>query len=328
MAEFVSFVRRRDVNGFIIEAVRARNVEAKSEMLKVRQHDGRFEVETPAKINVGLAVLGKRPDGYHEIESLVVAIALTDRLEGRLTADGAVPLTVESKDGQTPADESNLVMKAARLLQRQSGTGHGAALRLVKKIPVGRGLGGGSSDAAAALVLLNEMWKLGLSPEKLAELAASLGSDVPFFLGSPVAIMRGRGEVLEPRPTRVRGRIILLSPPFGLPTKDVYSRVRPGLTPGEGRAILYEGWLRGGNLGELGRQLVNDLEAPARELRSEMLELRGALEKAGAACVSMSGSGSAVYALVASEEEAKLVMGNLRLGAGVAVHLISPWEAD
>jgi 4-diphosphocytidyl-2-C-methyl-D-erythritol kinase len=297
-------------------------------MLKVRQHDGRFEVETPAKINVGLTVLGKRPDGYHEIESLVVAIGLTDLLEGRPEAEGEVRLTVESKDGETPADESNLVMKAARLLQRQTGTARGAALRLVKKIPVGRGLGGGSSDAAAALVLLNEMWKLKLSPEKLAELGASLGSDVAFFLGSPVAIMRGRGEVLEPRRTRVRGRIILLSPPFGLPTKDVYSRVKPGLTPGGGRAILYEGWLRGGDFGELGRQLVNDLEAPARSLRSEMAELREALEKAGAGCVSMTGSGSAVYALVASEEEAKRVMDNLRLGAGVEVHLLAPWEAD
>jgi 4-diphosphocytidyl-2-C-methyl-D-erythritol kinase len=292
------------------------HIEARNRMLKVRQHDGLFEVETPAKINVGLTVLGKRPDGYHEIESLVVAIGITDRL------------TVESKDGETPADETNLVMKAARLLQRETGTGQGAALWLEKHIPVGRGLGGGSSDAAATLVLLNEMWELGLSTKKLGELGASLGSDVAFFMSSPVAIMRGRGEVLEPRSSRVRGKIILLSPPFGLPTKDVYSRVKPGLTPSGGRAILNEELLREGKFSELGRQLVNDLEAPARTLRSEVAEMRVALEKAGAACVSMTGSGSAVYAIVASEQEAKRVMDNLRLGAGVEVHLLAPWEAD
>ncbi len=297
-------------------------------MLKVRRHDGLFEVATPAKINVGLSVLGKRPDGYHEIESLVVAISLTDRLSGRPMADGVVHLTVESQNGETPADESNLVMKAARLLQRQTGVVRGAALLLEKHIPVGRGLGGGSSDAAAALVLLNEMWDLDLSGEKLAELAASLGSDVAFFLGTSVAIMRGRGEVLQPRPTRVPGWVILLSPPFGLATKDVYALVRPGLTPGVGRAILYEEWLCRGSLAELGRQLVNDLEAPARSLRGEVADLRGALETAGAVCVSMTGSGSAVYALAASEEEAKRVMGNLRLGAGVEAHLLAPWDAD
>jgi 4-diphosphocytidyl-2-C-methyl-D-erythritol kinase len=297
-------------------------------MLKVNRHDGLFAVETPAKINVGLSVLGKREDGYHEIESLVVAIGLTDRLEGRAAADGEVRLTVESKDGETPADESNLVMKAARLLQRQKSARHGAALRLVKHIPVGRGLGGGSSDAAAALVLLNAMWELRLSRKRLAELAAGLGSDVAFFLNGPVAIMRGRGEVIESRRMRVRGRIILLTPPFGLATKEVYSRVRPGLTQGGGRSILCEGWLRGGNLGELGRQVVNDLEAPARSLRGELAELRGALERAGAACVSMTGSGSAVYALVASEEEAKHVMDNLRVGAGVEVHILAPWGSE
>ena len=297
-------------------------------MLKVRRHDGLFVVETPAKINVGLSVLGKRGDGYHEIESLVVAIGLTDRLEGRRAADGEVRLTVESQDGETPADESNLVVKAARVLQRHTGVASGAAIRLEKHIPVGRGLGGGSSDAAAALVLLNEMWELGLSGERLAELAAGLGSDVPFFLGGPVAIMRGRGEVIEPRRTRVRGRIILLAPPFGLATREVYGRVRPGLTKSGGRAILWDGRLRGGNLNELGRELVNDLEAPARSLRGEMADLRGALEKAGAVCVSMTGSGSAVYALVGSEEEAKRVMDNLRVGAGVEVHVLAPWDAE
>ena len=154
------------------------------------------------------------------------------------------------------------------------------------------------------------------------------GSNSGGLPSTSVAIMRGRGEVLQPRPTRVPGWVILLSPPFGLATKDVYALVRPGLTPGVGRAILYEEWLRRGSLAELGRQLVNDLAAPARALRGEVADLRGALETAGAVCVSMTGSGSAVYALAASEEEAKRVMGNLRLGAGVEAHLLAPWDAD
>jgi 4-diphosphocytidyl-2-C-methyl-D-erythritol kinase len=295
-------------------------------MFNVVEHLGFFSVEAPAKINVGLRVLGKRPDGYHDLESLVMAVNLTDRLEARTLPLHQLSLEVKSEDGETPADESNLVLRAARLLWEEIDAEPGAALRLVKRIPVGRGLGGGSSDAAAALVLLNRIWEVGLSHEALSDLAATLGSDVPFFLKSPLAIMKGRGEIIEPLNFEVRVGICLVIPPFGLPTKDVYGRLQPPLTASGGQAILWAGLLRDGQLEALGRQLVNDLEIPAQALRPELAQLRTALEKLRVPCVSMSGSGSALYLLAAGEREIRRIIRDLHVGDGVRVYALSPWN--
>ena len=296
-------------------------------MLSIERHNDHLRIEAPAKINVGLRLLGRRDDGYCEIESLVMAVDLADTLEVR-PADGAeVTLEVQADPVEVPADESNLVLRAARLLQQITGADRGARLILRKRIPAGRGLGGGSSDAAAALVLLNELWELGLAGSQLAGFAAQLGSDVPFFLGNPLSVMRGRGEVLEPLEYQAKVGVLLVVPPFALATKDVYRRWEPPLTTGSGGVRLWVTLLREGMLEDLGRCLVNDLEAPARALRSELLELRQALESVGAPCVSMTGSGSAMYALAADRQEARRMARDLRVSADTEVHILAPWNS-
>jgi len=296
-------------------------------MLSIQRHNDHLRIEAPAKINVGLRLLGRRDDGYHEIESLVMAVDLADTLEVRPAEGAEVTLQVRADPVEVPADESNLVLRAARLLQQESGTLKGARITLRKRIPVGRGLGGGSSDAAAALVLLNEFWELGLAGSQLEAFAAQLGSDVPFFLGSPLSVMRGRGEVLQPLGYQAEVGVLLVVPPFALATKDVYRRWEPPLTTGGGEGKLWVQLLRDGMLEDLGRHLVNDLEAPARALRSELLGLRQALENVGAPCVSMTGSGSAMYALAADRQEARRMAQHLRVSADTEVHILAPWNS-
>lgn len=271
--------------------------------------------------------MGKRGDGYHEIESLVVAVDLADSLEVRPSEDSQLTLSVEPEVPDVPADDSNLILKAARLLRQEGSVTAGAHVTLHKQIPAGRGLGGGSSDAAAALVLFNEFWGLGLPRPRLVELAARLGSDVPFFLDGPVCIMRGRGERLEPVDCRLSMCVLLVVPPFHLATADVYRGWKGDLTMAQDEARLWLALLKDGKLEDLGRSLVNDLEKPALALRSELREYRRVLEDAGVPCVSMTGSGSALFALLPGREEARQVVRRLRLDAGAEVHIVAPWNS-
>ena len=295
-------------------------------MLNVRRAGAGLEVETPAKINVGLHLLGKRPDGYHELESLVMAVSLTDTLAAEATADGALALAVRCAGADAPADDSNLVLRAARLLQSQGRVAAGARLTLTKRIPAARGLGGGSSDAAAALLLLDRLWQSGLGVPQLSALGAQLGSDVPFFLNGPLAIMRGRGERLEPIASKVNVWVVLVLPAFGLATRDVYQRAKVPLTTSAGAATLDWSLLVQGHVGKLGKHLRNDLEPAAQSLNPEMLRLRGLLELTGAKCVSMTGSGSALYALAATADDARSIADALcRMGQGTDVRIVTPW---
>jgi len=152
-----------------------------------------------AKVNLALEVLGKRADGYHEIATVLQAVDLFDRIAVE-TADS---LSLHTDDPDLPTDEGNLVMRAARLLQKAAGIETGARIRLQKRIPVAAGLGGGSSDAAATLWGLSRLWKLRWPTARLQELAVELGMDVPFFLGAGRAVARGRGEQLAPLIERV-----------------------------------------------------------------------------------------------------------------------------
>lgn len=164
-----------------------------------------LKLKAPAKVNLTLEVLGRRPDGYHEIGSIIQAIGLYDVL----TMEPAQGLEVEP---EMIAGEENMVMKAARLLKDATGTLQGARLRLTKSIPVRMGLGGGSSDAAATLTGLNRLWGLGLSRERLLPLALALGSDVPFFVHGSTALVEGRGETVTPLPSPPLKKVVLLCP--------------------------------------------------------------------------------------------------------------------
>jgi len=175
--------------------------------------------EAPAKINRELRIGGRRPDGYHSILSRFTALDLADRLE----AEAAAALSFSTTGEPSPPDESNLVLRAARALAEKIGMAPKARLALTKQIPVGAGLGGGSSDAAAALRLLAALWNVRLAPEELSELASRLGSDVPYFLVGGEADVSGRGERVRPREDTVSSEIALLVPPFSLSTAEVYA---------------------------------------------------------------------------------------------------------
>ncbi|MCX5675887.1 MAG: 4-(cytidine 5'-diphospho)-2-C-methyl-D-erythritol kinase [Planctomycetota bacterium] len=271
-------------------------------MLRLTSSRVGLAVEAPAKVNLTLRVVGVRPDGYHDLESVVAAVGLLDLLRFEPADD----LDLVCGDAAVPPGDDNLVMKAARLLRESCGARRGARVCLEKHIPAGRGFGGGSSDAAAALAGLNALWQCGKTPAELAALGARLGSDVPLFFSSPVAVMRGRGEHLSPVEAQPPWWLALAWPGYGNPTADVYAAYdrlpppdarRPGATE-----ILkrLEGPAR-----RAAAFLVNDLEAAARTLRPGAPGVRALLERAGAAAVGMTGSGSAYFALADTEAEAR-----------------------
>ena len=171
-------------------------------------------IETPAKVNLTLEVLGKRPDGYHEIASVMQAVSIFDSL----TLSVAEELRLET-DAPGLDTRDNLVYRAAELLKENTGVSRGALIRLCKNIPVGAGLGGGSSDAAASLLGLNRLWGLNLAKEELEELAAGLGSDVPFFLSGGTALAEGRGERISPLPSPPTSWLVLAFQPNPLENK-------------------------------------------------------------------------------------------------------------
>lgn len=182
-----------------------------------------LRAEAFAKINLSLKVLGERPDGYHEIETVFQTIDLADTLD---VADGEGDFRLETDDPAVPADERNLVHRAGAALARRFGVPASARVRLTKRIPAGAGLGGGSSDAAVALVLLARLWDLPLEPATAGEIALELGSDVPFFLHGGTAVGRGRGERLTELPDGPDRPVVLLVPPFPLSTARVYDALR------------------------------------------------------------------------------------------------------
>ncbi|WP_165249119.1 4-(cytidine 5'-diphospho)-2-C-methyl-D-erythritol kinase [Paludisphaera soli] len=281
----------------------------------VRSIAGGVEVLAPAKLNLFLEVAGRRPDGYHEIESLMVAVDLFDELTFREEEGGGIALACD--DPSLPVDGRNLVVRAAELLMSESGCRSGARIALKKAIPAQAGLAGGSSDAAATLVALDRLWNLGTPPERLAELAGRIGSDVAFFLNGPTAVCRGRGELVEAVSLPVPLHFVLVAPKVGLSTADVYHRLRPPETPKPiGPALAA---LAAGDPVELGRSLFNRLQPVAETIRPELAGLRDALANLGPhLCGSlMSGSGSAYFGLgrdAASAERAADALKPLGLG--------------
>ena len=217
----------------------------------------------PCKVNVSLRVLGKRPDGFHEVDTVMVPLELCDVLE--FSPADALEMSCDAPG--VPLDESNLVMKAGRLMERELGRPMPWHVHLVKNVPHGAGLGGGSSDAACVLRVLNELEHGGLPPERLAELAGEIGSDVGFFIYGAACRCTGRGEKVEPLPEwgEWRPQVVLLKPSFGVSTPDAYrrwagSRELPGIPYGEQRVD--------------GHVLVNDLERPVFEKHLFLAEMK------------------------------------------------------
>jgi 4-diphosphocytidyl-2-C-methyl-D-erythritol kinase len=264
-------------------------------------------LEALAKVNRSLRVLGRRPDGYHELDTLFQTIDLADEL--LLSDDDRLSLSIAGSP--LPDGEENLVLRAARALQERAGVKRGARFRLTKRIPVGAGLGGGSADAAAALLGLNALWGLGLSPAELRAVAASIGSDVAFFLFGGLARGTGRGEEIEPLSDRPDEWLVLLLPPFPMPTPDVYGALGAGpiADPPAPRP----------SAGEMPDR--NDLEPAAERLRPLLRSLRESLGTAGALSARLSGSGSTLFGVFRSADEAARAASALEGREGAAARV-------
>ena len=252
----------------------------------------------PAKVNLTLDVLGRRPDGYHALKSVMQTLELADQLD----ATPADTLLFTCDDESLSGDD-NLVLIAARKLRELSGTKQGAHLHLVKRIPAAAGLGGGSSDAAATLWLLNQLWKLYWPRERLIDLAAAVGSDVPFFLWGGTALIEGRGEIVAPLPPLPDHWLVLLPGP-AMPEKT--KRVFGSLIPDEYSNGTATDWLvaelafGNGNPTMFG----NSMTAAAERAFPLLTSYRTAFEAAGANNVLLSGAGPTLFAATPKQAEA------------------------
>ena len=262
----------------------------------VRSIDGVVEILAPAKLNLFLEILAKRPDGYHEIESLMVAVDLYDALT--FASDPSADVTLRCDDPSLPVGGENLVIKAADKLREATGCRRGARIELKKSIPAQAGLAGGSSDAAATLVGLDRLWNLGTPPGLLKKLAGEIGSDVAFFLQhSPAAVCRGRGEIVEEIALPQALSFVLICPPVGVSTAEVYRNVRPPDGPRSIDPVLDA--LNDDHLPSLGEHLFNRLQTVAEAIRPELVRVREALAGFSPPFLGtlMSGSGSAYFGL-------------------------------
>lgn len=256
-----------------------------------------------AKVNLTLAVGEKRPDGYHEVVSVMQRISLHDTLTAEQTREG---ITLTCSDPALPSGEENLAHRAASLFFRETGIAGGAALTLEKRIPSQAGLGGGSSDAASALLALRKLYAPALPDTELETMAAALGSDVPFFIRGGTQLATGRGEVLSPLPPLTDGRFVIVKPTESFSTPAMYRRLdelppacTPPLPP-----------LQGG-LPALAAGLFNRFEA-AIPAGSAVWDIKARLAAYGALASLLSGSGSAVFGLFDTETAARAAVEALR----------------
>ena len=260
-------------------------------------------IRAPAKVNLGLEVRGKRGDGYHEIRTLFSAVSLTDRLLLRRRPRGIHLLC----RGFPDIGRENLAWRAAELFFRESGLTGGVEITLEKRIPVGGGLGGGSSDAAAVLLGASRLYGVRPSEGDLARWAASLGSDVPFFLAGGTALGTGRGEhveMLEGKPPTAG--LVIYAPGFESSTAAVYDSFRTGRLTAKNNnlTILLQCW-RKGDLAALGKALFNDLESTVFRRHPELEEARMRLLAAGALGAAVSGSGACLFGLFPGRHQAR-----------------------
>ena len=282
-----------------------------------------IEERAYAKINLALEVLGRRDDGYHEVSTVLHAVGLADHL----TFEESEGLSLECDDPAI-AGEDNLVLGAARLLQQAAGSGRGTSIRLQKGIPVAAGLGGGSSDAAVTLLALNRLWDIGMPPDELMALGATLGSDVPFFLQSNgCALATGRGERVAPLPAVQGWWTVALRPEVATPpnkTETLYSMLtEEDFSDGSRVAVVVEE-LKAGRLAT--ERLHNAFERVASAAFTGLDEYRRLFKRAGAPFVALAGSGPALYTLVDSAERGRGILDAL-LGEGWEAYMAALIEA-
>ena len=255
-----------------------------------------------AKINLFLHVLCKRPDGYHDIQTLFERISLADEITLQRAASG---IKIKTSSKKLNRGRANIAYRAAELLKKKFGVREGVMIKIKKNIPIAAGLGGGSSNAATVLLGLNRLWRLGLSKKELMKLALELGSDVPFFiLDTPLALGSGRGEVL--REIKAPGLKIwhcLVKPGFSISTKTAYQSLKSScLTPQKANVKMLLHSIQKGDASSLARLLANSLELTLNKRVVTIFDIKKKLLEQGALGCLMSGSGSAVFGIYPSKK--------------------------
>ena len=260
-----------------------------------------FTLRAFAKINWTLHVLGRRADGYHEIQTVFQTVTLHDKLTFEASLDEGIAL--ECDDPDIPIDQNNLIARAAEALRQRFGIRKGASIRLEKRIPSAGGLGGGSSDAAIALLGLSYLWGLELTRSDLEELGAMLGADVPFFFTGGTAVGSGLGTQITSLPDAPTERLLIVTPDVKVSTAEAYKALNsPALTKVRGDTILSNSRLRVDFSDSLYRNLKNDFEVVIFGLHPEIMRARDVLKHLGARDAMLAGSGASVFGVFENVE--------------------------
>ncbi|HCS55005.1 4-(cytidine 5'-diphospho)-2-C-methyl-D-erythritol kinase [Rubinisphaera sp.] len=281
-------------------------------------------LQAPAKLNLFLKILGKRSDGFHEIETLMQTLDLHDTLRFLPSSSGKISLEIEHVSPHQaarevlPTDHRNLIVRAALLLKERTNCLEGVDILLRKRIPSQAGLGGGSSDAATTLLALNQLWKLQLSPQELIQMAAELGSDIPFFVSrQSLAVGYGRGEQLHTVPGKPIS-YVLVKPDSGLSTAEVYANCKVSPFPHSSKELLNA--LHGSDLSRVKYHLHNSLQEPAEQLNEDVQTVLSAMQQQNFLATMMSGSGTACFGICRNRREANFAAAKLQgLSVGTVI---------
>ncbi|MCM3667111.1 4-(cytidine 5'-diphospho)-2-C-methyl-D-erythritol kinase [Mesobacillus subterraneus] len=266
-------------------------------------------VKAPAKINLSLDVLHKRPDGYHEVEMVMTTIDLADRIELSLLDEDRI--VIQSHNRFVPDDQRNLAYQAAHLLKERFQVKKGVVIGIEKTIPVAAGLAGGSSDAAATLRGLNKLWNLGLNLDELAVLGAEIGSDVSFCVYGGTALATGRGEIIKQLPAPPTCWIVLAKPFIGVSTAEVYRRLNVDKVQHPPTKEMISA-IEKGDFNQVCSSVGNVLEDVTLSLYPEVAQIKDQMKRFGADAVLMSGSGPTVFSLVEHDSRMHRIYNGLR----------------
>ncbi len=280
-----------------------------------------YTIEAPAKLNIRLKITGRRPDGYHELVSIMTPVSLLDVIEVRENRGEGVELTASGYP--VPLDDGNIVVRAAQSFSATTGLPSGVSIKITKNIPVAAGMGGGSSDAAATLLILNEIYSKPLSMNDLRVLALRLGADVPFFLVCTPCLVTGIGEILEPVERWPEFWYVIVTPPIQVSTAWVYQNYRMKLTTGEYPFIKKA--LESASL-VISQVLENDLEAVTSAIFPIIDRIKRLLVENGAEGALMSGSGPSVFGAFGSVELAESAKKHLLEQELGDVFMVKSWK--
>jgi 4-diphosphocytidyl-2-C-methyl-D-erythritol kinase len=267
-----------------------------------------LKIKAYAKINLILDVLKKRPDGYHEVAMIMQAISLHDLI----TIKPGVGITITTNDPLVPQDQRNLAYKAAELIIKRYPQITGIEIIIEKNIPMAAGLAGGSADAAAVILGMNKFFKLNMNKEELHEIGANIGSDVPFCISGITALAKGRGEVIEEVPLCPKLWVVLVNPPFGVKTAQVYKNLNLSEVVLHPDLDKYIAALKNKNISYLLNNVQNVLEYSTLRLYPQVREIKELLTSQGAVNSLMSGSGPTVFSLFTSQSEAQAFANKLK----------------